>query len=292
MRVLISEVICIINVITNIIIVKILCRFNIITADRYNGNIKSFLVNIKDLMKHFHFIWINGDGMVSFPLLTIFLIILIGLCLYFLYLKKITILSFVYIVFLISGGLLATFSSTVLIPYFWCSPRQIVPLFFVYTFLIIVVLYNDHKSIGKIKYICFASEIFYILCTVFFIQIYTSDILEINKLDKQRALLIQNTIKEYESSSGVKIEFIGFCEDMYPTHNYNLHLNYYWGTATSMFYPEWSNLKGLNFYTKSNYSRTQVPEEVKKKFKDKDWSLLNIHEQIVFENDKCYICNY
>ena len=286
--------VCLLNFILNILILKIFIRFSVISsAERYSSlTIGNIFSNIKILLQNQNLIWIKGDGLTSFPLLFGMIILLFGLCIYFLIKNKSSFLNIFFIFILIFGGLGTTFMPILMPPFFWCSPRQIMPLFFLFTFLIVVLIVQNGGVASQIKSVLVCGELTFILSTVFFIQTYTADVLLINKLDKQRAFEIKDYISDYEISSETKIKFLGFYEDMYPTWKYDLHLPYCWDVCSTMFMPEWSNCNGMNYYTNSCYLTTPVPDAIKKQFKEKNWNSLIPEKQIIFDGDKCYICNY
>ena len=293
-QILRAIMVCALIFIVNILIIKLLLKLNVITnVGRYQDlQIMNILHNVKNLAMYQKIIWFTGDGLTSFPLYFLFLLFTVVILFYGFAKKKDKWYDILYCLALISGGLLVTFIPTLIMPFFWCSPRQIMPLPFLFTFVIVLSLYKDIFSRLNLRYLALGSIFAFVLASIFFINIYTSDVLLINKQDRQRALYIKDAISHYEHDSGKIIGYIGFCEDKYPTWKYDLHLPYVADTCSTMFIPEWSNVNGINFYTQSSYIKIDVPENIQSAFREQNWNCFDSEQQIIFDEDKCYICNY
>ena len=260
-----AVLICFINFILNLIILKLFIVFNVITSsERFSGfHIKVVCSYLKDLLCFQRILWFKGDGLTSFPLLFVFLVALFFLYFYSFFKNRETYYNVIYPVVLMLGGLLISFLPIMVMTFFWAAPRQLVPIFFLFTFILVSLLYRETFYSLKLKSLAIGICVFFISFTIYFIQIYAGDVLLTNKIDKQRSMAIKDAISDYEKSSGNIIQYIGFCHDKFPTWKYDLHLPYMWDSQNNMFMPEWSNLTGLNFYTYSTYVKIDVPQDIK-----------------------------
>ena len=67
-------------------------------------------------------------------------------------------------------------------------------------------------------------------------------------------------------------------------------ISYPWDVCLRAISIDWARPYALAYYTGAGYSQVDVPDEVKAHFSSLDWDTINLEEQMIFDNEVCYIC--
>ena len=158
--------------------------------------------------------------------------------------------------------------------------RTMFGLFTVFALFSIGSIMLQRKKI--VKYV-----LSFALCIVFALNMYaniemSSELREINTQETMLAEQFLYQIEEYEKTENKIVKNIEFCSDM------NQKIS--GGSALRVAY----SFGGLMEYvTGRNFNVSEMTnEEIRKDFEEKDWDVLVLDEQLIFENDTLYICVY
>jgi len=175
---------------------------------------------------------------------------------------------------------------------FWPTLRTYVPIFSIFSILIWMNVY-DKQCIEKMKIIFIISIVFLILNYIE-IQVNTIDVIKTNTIDKEYARQIDARIQSYEDSSGIQVTKIGFVSDAYRLSKYeSVVTNYIVGDLCERaFATSWSDCNSIRYYTGRELERVDVPEPYASQFSSRDWTMMQLDEQLVFDNDAVYIAVY
>ena len=179
----------------------------------------------------------------------------------------------------------------------WWLPRIVYPIASLISVLVINMFINCDKSDfedlkEKIMKILSLSVLGILLVFQFFSfnKIYI-DRYKVNALDEFRYQCIEQSIQEYEQSTGKKITKVAFYSDkkmMLQAYSHLFPKDY---IVVSSFKRSWSDAKAMNYYLNKKYKKVTPSEEYKKYFSQKDWNKFS-KEQLIFENDTLHICVY
>lgn len=105
---------------------------------------------------------------------------------------------------------------------------------------------------------------------------------------------IDHRISSYEEKYNVKVTKVGFCTDKYISYRFYNYIRTaaYGDFCYNPLLPSWSNLTSLNYYSGRNLSLTEVPEQIQRYYKNKNWDCADWDEQIYLKNDTVYICAF
>ncbi len=176
----------------------------------------------------------------------------------------------------------------------WNAMRVVYPLASIIGMLAFEIAINYHNEIKRILGI--KTFVIIGLIVLLFFQYISFNRIYIDKnkndmADLVRAQFIGNEIREYELSTGNKIDKIAFYYDSSPSYPCYSGLYYNRDMVVSLFYTDWSDVLGINYYLHTDYIKVEACEKYKKYFKEFDWNGISA-EQLVFENDTLHICNY
>ena len=59
----------------------------------------------------------------------------------------------------------------------------------------------------------------------------------------------------------------------------------------SAFYTNWSDIRVVNYYLKTDFERAEQNEQYREYFSGKDWKALS-NQQLIFDNDTLHLCQY
>lgn len=152
---------------------------------------------------------------------------------------------------------------------------------------------SNKKNYGDI-----ISRIFIILSVLVYV-IYTeigiSDCFIQQALDRQEVKLVENEIEKYQKDTGIKVTKIMSMSDSDPLYLYSDQiLNYYAITYNHrMLRDSWSQAPYLNYVCGTDYETGHMSEEqYQKYFGDKQWDILDLSQQLHFEDDVLYWAVY
>ena len=125
------------------------------------------------------------------------------------------------------------------------------------------------------------------------VQDLSVDVIAKNRIDEEIAYMIQERILNYQSETGVEIEQIGVLNDSAPTWRYASNNYACYDTNLREYVVNWATVDCINFYNKTDYRKCDISEETfEKYFEGKNWDVLNLSEQMIFEKDTVYLAGY
>ena len=114
-----------------------------------------------------------------------------------------------------------------------------------------------------------------------------------NQKDYQYALEIQKVIEDYERDYNIVVTQIATCRDQAFEFSYPEIEYVYCDTNTKCFSVDWGDVTAINYYNSEHYEKIAMDEEIyKKHFEGKDWKMFNSSEQMIFVEEKLYLCFY
>lgn len=175
---------------------------------------------------------------------------------------------------------------------FWPAERTVFTIFSLFSVLgAYLAAVCSRESLIKIA--AAVSALFLAISCVC-IQDIAKDQIFTNRLDKAYVLQIDSAIKEHEAESGEQITSLAFCQDMTPTCGYFTcveHILY--DSNVSSRVVSWSSGPMFRFYTSDRYTIVSTPQDIYDTyFAGKDWTQLDVDEQIVFLDGTAYVCGY
>lgn len=144
---------------------------------------------------------------------------------------------------------------------------------------------NKYFNMGSI--ICFVGII---LLTGYSYQKIAINTIIINKMDDVEAKKIVEIIKDYQESNNTIIKKVGYQYDKHPVVVYP-GTEYINAMTVRSMHIDWSAINYLSYYMEQDLYLTTVSEDVKEYCSIRDWNDFR-EEQIIFDNDKIYICIY
>lgn len=117
----------------------------------------------------------------------------------------------------------------------------------------------------------------------------TPDALISNACDRLWAEQVECRIEAYEQREGIQVTKIGFVPDQSMQWQWG-DISYPWDVCLRAISIDWARPYFLSYYTGAGYSQVDVPDEVKAHFSSLDWDTINLEEQMIFDNEVCYIC--
>lgn len=258
-------------------------RMSGLSIDCLWGNTKLFLSKQNQSL-----LWLKSDGMMNAPdLLVLFIVLLtMGIYSFFANLKR-KWYDILFALVLLSGGVFALFLSILITEPLWMPPRTIAPFFCVFTYLGCLIAMGKNKTIQKIVAVILVIVLCRQACCV---QMYSSDVLISNACDKLWVEQVADKIESYEQNQGIQITKVGFAPDQQMKWHWNNDSAYCWDVCTRTISVDWARLGLFSYYTGAQYSLEDTPDEVKAYFSSRNWDTVNLEEQMIFDNDVCYIC--
>ena len=173
----------------------------------------------------------------------------------------------------------------------WMAQRTIAG-FFVLISLPIIIIAEKDTVIERIK-ICTIIVILVLGINIWKINDISVNVVASNRIDEEIAYQIQERITDYEKKTNNKIDTISICKDA----------NTMWGNKTIRYICMDTNIRVynvahggvdcINYYNGTNYKSMNTPESVyTKNFANKDWQVLNLNEQLIFEDNVAYLATY
>ncbi|SEQ23192.1 glucosyltransferase domain-containing protein [Butyrivibrio sp. TB] len=176
----------------------------------------------------------------------------------------------------------------------WNAMRVVYPLASMIGMLLLELAINYNNEINRISSIKIIINALLIIFFAFQYISFNKIYIDKNKndmADMVRAQFIGNEIREYESTTGNKIEKIAFYYDSSPSYPCYSGLYYNRDMVVSLFYTHWSDVLGINYYLQEEYRKAEPSEKYNRYFSEFDWDSIS-SEQLVFEKNTLHICNY
>lgn len=260
----------------------------------YENNWKKNLFNIRSICNCVIRFFKNPIrtivGIMVYTTLTVFTCEIIFLVAKFLN-KKIKLMDLLWPLILLVFSVFATFGVQVFMIFVWLPPRVLTGLGFLACVLLIYLsrFIND-KHINY--FTCFVGLLFFI--NVYFSQSIAINQYATNRIDQEQVCNICYRIKDYEEKNKIKVKKIAFCQDRYPTLGYYGNTKYIaWDLNIREFLVSWGQVEIINYYSKRNFEKVDMSEEIYKKyFANKKWDYYKPEEQLAFIDDMLCICIY
>lgn len=194
-------------------------------------------------------------------------------------------------IYIIIGTIIVTIAPQILqnTDSIWFVARSTYPIASIIGILVAYVTINFELNENIKRVIIILICVFLGLQLTFFMK-YTIDGYIVNYQDKQNATRIIEKINNYENETGIKVEKIAFYNDNNPNYTY-LNINSTGDINIKAFFPEWSSLKILEFYSGRNLSTVEKNVEIEHKFNSVDWNYYD-DSQIEIIGDTIHLCNY
>ncbi len=176
----------------------------------------------------------------------------------------------------------------------WFVPRSSYPFASILGLFILTGLINEKDNNTKFKNIIeiLFTIILIVLLSVQFVRFnkITIDHYNLNYMDKVNALKIGEKIREYEEKTGTKVRKICIYQDKEITYTYQ-DIFSVGDINISGFATDWSIVPLINYFNNINLETTEVNEELKKYFSNKNWNSFS-EEQIKIEGDTIHFCKF
>jgi hypothetical protein len=174
----------------------------------------------------------------------------------------------------------------------WMAPRTMIGVFLfltsIYLFILIFPLNRKLESLTMCLLVAFLA--------INMVQISKIEVNVIasNRIDREFVHIISNRIAEYETDSGNEITNIAVAKDSTPQYGYYDSIDFIrYDTNVRALFVGWAVVPAINYYSNRNYTKVEMPANVfDNYFKDKDWSVFNPDEQLVFIGDTLYFISY
>lgn len=190
----------------------------------------------------------------------------------------------------LAGGILCVYVPHLLTVPVWITNRTVVALFSVFAVLAAVIAFSVWNRL--VEYTVAAVLTVFMLFNVYSVQNAAQELFAANAMQQNMALQIQEEIKDYEEASGVKVKYIGFVDDLYPSWIYPFATQTYCEQIPNSYTVSWNRLDCLNYYTGQQYEEIAPPDDIRIQFSGKNWDVFEADEQILYDGDIVYICVY
>ena len=243
--------------------------------------------NIKDILKGQKFFLINCYNLLPHYSLLICLLILLFLFIYIFY-KKIYIFSIYPIIFYASTFLPFLFTGIL-----WMSQRTVTPYFSFFAIMAIIIVVANEKKIRNIELLVLIVMSILLFLNVNSINRIAIDLFSTNRMDYLICKQIENEILEYEEKTGITVEKILVRDDEYPVWNDPDISTQIYDTNKRALKVPWC-LNGLfKFVMNRDFEVGYMDEEsYQRLFEKEDWNIIDLQEQLVFENNVLYMMLY
>lgn len=262
---------------------------------RLNINLSEFSRFIHDFLLSQQEIWIDGMGLYPRYILFITLLLLLFFLVYTMKKNHVHFEEYFFVSMVLFSGICVVYMAQIMQGYIRVINRMMMPVFAVYSLLIWLLYYylngnkkNTWKKIGLILLGFFWG---YSSIKVNEVAI---DTIKTNTISRCYIEEINRRIKSYELEHGIIITKVGFCSDAHISYRYYQFINTtaYGDMCANPFLANWSDYTSLNYYSKQNFIRVEVPNEIAEYYALQNWDEANWDEQLYFDNDAVYICVY
>lgn len=281
-----------INCVLNIVIVKLLTVLHVMQPTPRGAalNITAILNNIKSIIASQGKILCGHNLFKPYTLIAYFGILLIVTCITT-YRQKVEwkkiVIAIVFTLCIYIGSYIPHFVSSD----FWLSQRTLVPMFGVYSFLIIAIVSIEKKK--SIQYFVTMVAVIFVLDNSVLMNDIFSNHLSMDNFDVAYAKEINHYIEKYTEETGLEVNFLSIARDENPTWSYEGIKYVTYDINVKNILRSWSNIGLINTANNTNYSAKEMDDKIwQEYFEGKDWNQFEPEEQIVFDGDTAYIVIY
>lgn len=174
---------------------------------------------------------------------------------------------------------------------FWLSQRTLVPIFAVFSFLLIAIIVIDQSL--KAKCLAAIISITFLLGNSLIMENIFSSHLTMDALDVSYAKAIHSYIENYTQESGVDVDYLAIGRDTSPMWSYAGVEYVTYDINVKNILRSWSNIGLINTANGTNYQSADMNDEIWRLYFDgKNWDSFYPEEQIVFDGNTAYIVVY
>lgn len=187
---------------------------------------------------------------------------------------------------LLGGGVCSLLLPLLISPPLYMPPRIIAPIFCVLVYMGCLISMCQATVPKRIIVLVILVTLCRQSC---FINTYSSDIRVSNACDKLWVEQVDEKIRDYEQETGIQVTQIGFANDKYLAYQWS-DINYRWDVCIKGNAATWTRDYMYMYYSDRVFSYVDVPEEIQEYFGNLDWGTVNLDEQMIFDEDTCYVC--
>lgn len=174
---------------------------------------------------------------------------------------------------------------------FWLSQRTLVPIFAVFSFLLIAIVVIDQSFRTK----CFAAiiSVTFLLGNSLIMENIFSSHLTMDALDVSYAKAIHSYIESYTQETRIAVDNLAIGRDASPMWSYTGVEYVTYDINVKNVLRSWSNIGLINTANGTDYQSADMDDEVWRLYFDgKNWDSFYPEEQIVFDGNTAYIVVY
>ena len=170
------------------------------------------------------------------------------------------------------------------------SQRTVTPYFSFFAIMAIIIVVANEKKIRNIELLVLIVMSILLFLNVNSINRIAIDLFSTNRMDYLICKQIENEILEYEEKTGITVEKILVRDDEYPVWNDPTQI---YDTNKRALKVPWC-LNGLfKFVMNRDFEVGYMDEEsYQRLFEKEDWNIIDLQEQLVFENNVLYMMLY
>lgn len=277
----------------NVLIVKVMIHLNLIADSGRGGTFEpsAILHNLIGIAQYQVAFWKNADGILPngiMPVMAVLLIIVFG---YYIH-RLSTLEKKCYISVIVLGCWLLAFAAHVIEQNLLLRPRSNIAVWSV----IAVVLLLGYSNLSNMKAarMMGCAVVVLLLTNIYIMQDMVENEASNNAIDKTEAGLIADRIVKYEENTGNYITNIATCQDASVTY-YSSSSRYHNGELGGrIMATHYSNYRLIGYELGGRWvNRVEMDQDVyDEHFAGKDWTNLNLEEQLVFDGDTMYLAIY
>lgn len=279
--------------IANVLIVKVMISLNLI-ADSGRGATFDFydiLHNLIGIVQYQLAFWKNADGILPngiMPVAAVLVIVAFG---YYVY-KLSTLEKKIFIMVILLGCWLLAFAAHIIEQNLTLRPRSNIAVWSVIA--VVLLLGYSSFSNGKWRKIFECIVAVLLLTNVYVMRDMVKNEASNNAIDMAEAKLIADRIIKYEEETGNYVSNIATCPDACLTY-YESTSRYHNGELGGrILATDYSNYRLIGYEFGGRWiDRVEMdPNVYNEHFAEKDWTNLNLEEQMVFDGDTMYLAIY
>lgn len=262
-----------------------------VTGRTENMSVQMLLNNVRIILNNIVKWLFDAYGLLPRYTLIIFVVIIYTLLVIYFVQEKCSIFDIIYVLLLIMACNVMVYLPHLMTSAVWMAQRTIASFLILITLPVLVIIFREKKQ----NFLCFNFVVLVILLgiNVYEIQTISVDMIASNRIDQEVAYLINDKIVDYENATGEKINNISICKDLYPTWGNKSIKHVCLDTNLRVFNVSHSGVHCINYYNETNYNAVEMPENVYKEyFENKNWDMLNLDEQMIFDGDTVYLASY
>lgn len=251
-------------------------------------SLDSVLANIKQLCSPDiqSYLWLNGNGMMKAPDFLVVTLVVFAATVYAIVASKRKWYDILFAAVLLGGGVCSLLLPLLISAPLYMAPRIIAPIFCVLVYMGCLISMCQATVPKRIIVLLILVALCRQSC---FISTYSADIRISNACDKLWVEQVDEKIRDYEQETGIQITQIGFTNDKYLKYQWS-DINYRWDVCIKGNAATWTRDYMYMYYSDRVFSYVEVPEEIQEYFANLDWGTVNLDEQMIFDEDTCYVC--